>query len=202
MRRWGTLLALCAVVAGCPATTTNLVRTWREPTYTGRDVKKVLVIGLTPNQSNRKVYEYALAARLQEMRYQPLASIDVLPKDRMADKETVAAVIQQYGIQVVLVSRLVSVQSEVEYVPPVAYAPPPGYYGFYPYYAGGYTAVYSPGYVNERQVVYLETNAYDAQQEKLVWSGISKTFDYSSIEGVSASVADTIARALVDQGVL
>ena len=202
MRRYGIVLALCAVGAACTAATTNLVRTWRDPTYTGREIKRVLVIALTPNQNNRKVFEYALAGRLQAMKYEPLASYDVLPRERMADDETITATVKKNDIQIVLVSRLVSLQSEAEYVPPVGYAPPPGYYSFYPYYSGGYATVYSPGYVTQKQVVYLETNAYDAQLGKLVWSGISRTFDYSSIEDVSGSVADTIARALVDQGVI
>jgi hypothetical protein len=202
MKRNGIAVALCVVVAAACGAQTNLVRTWREPAYAGRDVKRVLVIGLTPNQKNRKVFEYALAAQLQGLKYQPLAGIDVLPKDRMADREAIAALVKERGIDIVLVSRLVSLQTETEYVPPAVYAPATASHAMYPYYAGGYATVYQPGYVTERQVVYLETNAYDAPQEQLVWSGLSKTFDYSDIEGVSDSVAKTIVKALQDQGVI
>ena len=200
MKRWLTLVYICALAAACGATT-NLVKTWRDPTYTGRNVKRVLVIALTPNQHNRQVFEYAMASRLQAMKYQPFTGYDLLPRDQMADRAAIADAVKRNGIEIVLVSKLVSVQTETEYVPPAG-APPPGAYGFYPYYSAGYATVYSPGYVQEKQVVYLETNAYDAQKEQLIWSGISKTFDYSSIENISESVADKITRTLVDQGVI
>jgi hypothetical protein len=202
MKRNGIIAALGVVVAAACGPSTNLVRTWREPSYAGRDVKRVLVIGLTPNQHNRKVFEYAVAAKLQDMKYEPVTGIDVLPKDRMADHDAIVAAVKERGVDIVLVSRLVSIQTETEYVPPAAYAPPTASHAMYPYYSGGYATVYSPGYVTERQVVYLETNAYDAQKEQLVWSGVSKTFDYSSIEGVSESVAKKIVQALRDQGVI
>jgi hypothetical protein len=198
MRRTGIVVALCVAAVGCPSASTSLVRTWRDPGYSGREAKRLLVIGLAPNEGNRKTFEYAVAARLQHMKYEPVTAYDVLPRDRMADRETIAAVVKERGIDLVLVSRLVSKHTEAEFVPTAGYATG----GYYPYYAGGYSRVYAPGYVAEREVVYLETNAYDARQERLVWSGTSRTFDHSSIEDVSDSVAEAIASALKDQGVI
>jgi hypothetical protein len=202
MRRGFLVVVLCVVAAACSTTTTQLIRTWRSPAYTPREVKRVLVIGLTPNQHNRKVFEYAMAARLQAMKYQPLAGYDVLPKERVADRALLSATVKEKGIELVLVSRLVSVQTEAEYVPPTYYSPYSASYTFYPYYSTGYETVYAPGYVTTRQVVYLETNAYDAQTEQIVWSSISRTFDYASIEDVSDSVAKEIVHALHEQGVM
>jgi hypothetical protein len=197
MKRYSTVVALGLVAIGCGAST-SLVRTWRDPTYAGGDVKQVLVIGLTPKQENRKAFEYAMAARLEGMKLQPLASYDVLPKEQMAERAAIDAIVKERGIDLVLVTRLVSRNQEPEYVQTAGYV----HGGYYPYYAGGYSRVYAPGYVTEREVVYLETSAFPPTGDKPVWSGVTKTFDYSSIEGVSESVADAIAKALVDQGVL
>lgn len=191
-------LCLCAVACGA---STNLVKTWRDPTYTGREVKRVLVIGLTPNAENQQKFEQAVAERLAKIKVEPFIGYDVLPRGQMADKETVVGVVKKLGIDIVLVTKLVTVRTEAEYVPG-SYAPPPGYHGMYPYYSYGYTAVYSPGYVTQTQAVYLETNAYDGPAEKLVWSGLTRTFDYSSIDSIAFSAAKSITIALADQGIL
>jgi hypothetical protein len=195
------MISLCLCAVACSGASTQMVKTWRDPAYTGREVKKVLVIGLTPKAENQQKFEYAVAERLQKLKIQPFTGFDVLPKGQMADRETITGAVQKLGIEIVVVTKLVSVQNEAEYVPGT-YSPGPAYYGMYPYYSAGYTAVYSPGYVKETQAVYLETNAYDAQAQKLVWSGITRTFDYSSVDTVSASAAKKIVDALLDQGVL
>ncbi len=201
-RSWIVSLGMFALVAtACSSASSQLVKTWRDPTYTGRIVKKVLVIGLSPTAKNQQVFEYAVADRLQKAGVQPFPGYDVLPRGKMADEETIKAVVEKEGIDVVVVTKLVTVRSEKEYVPG-SYTPAPYYHGMYPYYAAGYSAVYSPGYVNEAQAVYLETNAYDVQARKLVWSGLTRTFDYSSVDQAASSVAPTIVRALQDQGVL
>ncbi len=190
-----------ALVAACSSTSSQLVKTWRDPTYTGRNVKKVLVIGLSPTAKNQQAFEYAVADRLQKVGVQPFPGYDVLPRGKMADEETIKAVVAKEGIEIVIVTKVVTMRSETEYVPGT-YTPSPYYHGMSPYYAAGYSAVYSPGYVNEAQAVYLETNAYDVEARKLVWSGLTRTFDYSSVDQVVVSVAPTIVRALQDQGVL
>ncbi len=196
------LVSLCLCAAACGAST-NLVRTWRDPGYTRREVKRVLVIALTPNLQNQRTFEDAMAARLASVQVEPFKAIDVLPQGRMADQDTITEAVRKNAIDLVLVTKLVALRTEAEYVPgSVAYAPSPGYYGMYPYYAAGYTAVYSPGYVTSTQAVYLETNAYDTAAGKLVWSGLTRTFDFSSADAVSTSAAKQIAVGLIDQGIL
>jgi len=194
------MVSLCLCAAACGAST-QVVKTWRDPAYAGRQVKRVLVIGLTPKVENQQKFEYAVAERLQRIKIEPFTGYDVLPKGQMADRETVTRAVEKLAIDIAIVTKLVAVQSEAEYVPGT-YSPQPGYYGMYPYYSAGYAVVYSPGYVKETQAVYLETNAYDAQAQKLVWSGLTRTFDYSSVDSISSSAAEKIVNALVDQGVL
>jgi hypothetical protein len=189
------------VALACSSASSQIVKTWRDPTYAGQEVKRVLVIGLSPNPKNQQAFEYAVADRLQQLGIQPFPAYDHLPRGKMADEETISALVAKERIDVVLVTKLVTVRSEKEYVPGT-YAPAPYYHGMYPYYASGYAAVYSPGYVNEAQAAYLETNAYDTRTKKLVWSGLTRTFDYSSVDSAVVSVAPTIVTALRDQGIV
>jgi hypothetical protein len=201
MRRLA-LVSLCLGAVACSTATTQLVKTWRDPAYTGREVKKVLVIGLTPNPQNQQLFEDAMGERLAKVGVATYTGYATLPKGQMASQEKVVEIVRSLGIEIVVVSRLVALRNEVEYVPTATYAPAPGYYGMYGYYSYGYTAVYTPGYVTQTQAAYLETNAYDVQAEKLVWSGITRTFDYSSVDAVTRSAAKRIVTGLLDQGVL
>jgi hypothetical protein len=200
MKRLATV-CLGLVALACSTTSTQLVKTWREPSYVRGEVKRVLVVGLSPTAKNQQAFEYAVAERLQQIGIQPFPAYDYLPRGKMADEETIAALVKRETIDLVLVTRLVTIRSEKEYVPG-SYAPAPYYYGMYPYYSYGYATVYSPGYVTEAQAAYLETNAYEPQSKKLVWSGLTRTFDYSSVDSAVVSVAPTIVTALRDQGIL
>jgi hypothetical protein len=117
-------------------------------------------------------------------------------------------VVKERAVDLVLLTRLVAVRQEGSYVPPASglgvgvYAPPAAYSGFYPYYSYSHSVVSSPGYVDERTVLQLETRVYDTRSEKLVWSAISKTFDYSSASDVAESVASALIDALVQAHIL
>ncbi len=188
-------LLLCAL--GCGASTT-VVGTWRDPAYATRDVKRVLVIGLTPRAESQQKFEEAMAARLQRAGIEPFKGYDVLPRGQLADEGTVTAAVKKLGIDMVLVTKLVAVRTEAEFVPT---APTPGIYGMYPYYSYSYTTVYATGYVTQVQAVYLETSAFDVPAQKQVWSGLTRTFDYSSIDSIITSAAKRITNALLDQGI-
>lgn len=203
MKRLATpLLALCAVaVAACA--TTQMTNVWRSPNYQGAPNLRILVLGVGPNPANVKIWEDAMAKKLKSLDRQPVTGYSVLPPGQMVDKAEIMALVKQNNIDLVLVTRFVSQKTQVDYVPPtVTYVPPPAYYGFYPYYSYGYGVAYSPGYVTETSVVFLETNAYSAADESLVWSGVSKTFDYSSVGDVASSVASAVAQSLVQTGII
>lgn len=199
MKRWTTLIL--GIALACSSATSQLVKSWREPTYTGREVKRVLVIALAPVAKNQQVFEYEVAGQLVKAGLKPYPGSDVLPKGKMADEAAIMDVVKKEAIDVVLVTKLVTVRSEKEYVPG-AYQPVPAYHGVYSYYSAGYSTVYAPGYVNEAKAAYLETNAYDVASNRLVWSGLTRTFDYSSVDNAVRTVAPTIVRALQEQGIL
>jgi hypothetical protein len=197
-----TLLALCAVaVAACA--TTRMTNVWRSPNYPGSSNLRILVMGVSPNPANVKLWEDAMAKKLKSLNRQPVTGYSVLPPGRMVDKAEIVELVKQNNIDLVLITRFVSQKTQVDYVPPtVTYVPPPTYYGYYPYYSYGYGVAYSPGYVTETSVIVLETNAYSAADESLVWSGVSQTFDYSSVSDIASSVASAVAESLVNTGII
>jgi hypothetical protein len=190
-------LLLAATVAACgPATTMKEV--WKEPSYTPKQSRKVLVIGLAENERNRNIFEEAMQKQLAMHHVETVMGSKTLPADpKSVDQEALKQQVRATGADLALVTRVIGVDKETQYVPgSTYYAPAPGYYGFYGYYYSSYSVVSDPGYLREYQIVKVETNVYDVATEKLVWSGVSHTEDPSSVTQTIDEVSATFVAAL------
>ena len=74
-----------------------------------------------------------------------------------------------------LISRLVCKKTVQTYVPGSVYYPPSYYGNWRDYYGYGSESVYTPGYTAEDEYALMETNLYDARDDKLIWSAASQT---------------------------
>lgn len=205
MNRIAKTVALAGLAAlSCTAASTTLVGSWRDPAYQIRKVNSVLILAVTSDPTRRMVFETSFQNKFQAIGIQPVPGSAVLPVDTMPTREEVLKVVKERNIDLVLVGRLVNVKKEAAYVPPttVMYAPPPGYYGFYPYYSYGYGVAYSPGYMAEWTTIQIETNVFSTATEKLVWSAVSKTVDATSPQEVTDSVAGAVIEGLIEGKVL
>lgn len=84
------------------------------------------------------------------------------------------------------------------YQPAMTY--PSHYRGFYGYYGYGWPTVYAPAHLQADTVVTIETNVYSVTEDKLLWSGISETFNPSDVATVVNDIADAASRELRRQG--
>ena len=168
-------LTLAAVAAGCAAPT-QLTSSWADPAAAGHTYNKIVVVGVTPKTSGRRMYEDAFVHELQSRGVNAVSSYTI-SGDKL-DKDQAAAKLQEIGADAVLVTRLVDKETVETYYPPTysTYAAPSAYYGgWYGYYNMGYTYMSSPGYVAQDHVFKVETNLYNVAQDKLAWSGLTET---------------------------
>lgn len=189
-----TLLFL--MIASCATTTLDSV--WRDPNYQGGKLKKVFVIGVAREETNRRLFEDKFVARLKTYGTDALSSYTIIPSKEKLDEATVENEIKTLRVGAVLITRLVNVKKETEYVPTTRYTPrsyPSGWYGGY---SRSYENVNSPGYGVGYEVVSLETRIYDTQTEKLIWSGLSTTVLEDSVAKAIQSVIDAIVKSLSD----
>ncbi|MBS7564414.1 hypothetical protein KHS38_08340 [Mucilaginibacter sp. Bleaf8] len=78
-----------------------------------------------------------------------------------------------------------------------------GYYNrFWTYYNNWYPYLYAPGYYDQQQVYYLETNLYDARTEELIWAAQSETYDPSSIDNFLKGYVKSIHERMVKDGLI
>jgi hypothetical protein len=79
----------------------------------------------------------------------------------------------------------------------------PGYYGgFYGMYGYGWGAAYSTGYLRTDTIVSVETNLYQLDGDKLLWSGVTETFNPNEITKMVNEIADTVSKDLRSRGLL
>jgi len=164
------------VLASCAAST-QLMHSWADPAAAGHQFKKIVVVGATPQSATRRNYEDAFTQELAARGVQAVPSYQLVGEGQI-DKDAAAQKIKDAGCDGILVTRLVDKSTEQTYYPPTysaVAAPAPYYGGWYGYYNMGYTYMSSPGYVTTDQVYKIESNLYDINGDKLMWSGLTQT---------------------------
>jgi hypothetical protein len=181
-------LALAVVATSC-GTSSTLTQRWSDESYQGSPGQKMMVIALAPAERNMLIWESAFSGALSKAGVQPIPGSKFIPHGKEVDDAALKQTIRESGVNLVAVTRLLAVDKEQEYVPGTSYyTPAPGYYGMYGYYHSSYAFVSSPGYIQENTIVKLETNVYDVNTEKLVWSGVSETLNPETAQDVANSV--------------
>ena len=190
---WGTLgitTTVCfLVLASCSSTTLTAV--WKDPSYQGGNLGKVLIVGVARNDAIRRLFEDEFTARLKARGTDASPSYRIIASTEMLDQDTVNARIESLGMDAVLITRFVNQKKETVYTPGTYYSG-----GWYDWYSRGYGYVTSPGYYTEYEVIRLSTNVYETQTGKMIWSGLSDTVTGGSTEVEIKEVIDAIIKSL------
>ncbi|HMF43916.1 MAG TPA: hypothetical protein VKQ32_24755 [Polyangia bacterium] len=176
-------LAAAALSIGCA--TTEMTNTWTDPSAKGAAMSKIAVICLAKDPGLRRIAEDATAAQMGGTHAVP--SYQVLDEIDLKDREAVKSRLNAAGFDGVLVMRLAAVSEHVT-----------AYNTFDSYYAYGVGTVYGPGpgEVETNTIVHIVSNLYSLEQNKLVWSGTSKTFDPQSARQAMTDVGQAVAKSL------
>jgi hypothetical protein len=162
------LLACIILSASCA--TTKMTDVWKDDNYRGT-IRKVVVVGIFKESDTRKIFEDEFADRLRARGLEAIASRKLASDAEMPDKDLMLRKIREFGADTVLVTRVMDMETVKTAVPGQSFAVP-GYYGYYGMYYG-YS--YRPGYTLQEGFAFMETNMYNVGDEKLAWSGRSKT---------------------------
>ena len=174
--------------------TTELTGVWRDENFHGK-INKVAVIGTFQRPITRNLFEDEFVRQLKAHGVNAVASYTVVPIDELPDDNIVREKIGRLGVDSVIVTRLVDRRTVETYVPGQAYALP----GFYGSWGPYHRYVYSPGYVVADEYAFAETNIYEVQGEKLIWSARSETLmSGTSQERMQSFVSIMVGRLLSD----
>jgi len=211
------------LAAGC-GSSTKLVGSWTDKDHKNIHLEKIGVAALTPNTSGRYLIERALVSNFKANNINAVATYDTWPlagkigehpeifKDSEGLKNKVKAKVAEQGMDGLLIITLIDKQTAERYVNTNNYyAGAPvgmiGYYGqpygaYYNYYAFSAGSVYDSGYYVEDVTYYLEAKLFDAKNEKLLWTGRTKTTNFASIEDEAVKFSDIIVKDLLSKKVL
>jgi len=180
---------------------TKLTSAWKDPSYQGQP-RKIMVIGVAKKPITKRIVEDEFVRQFKARGTDAVAGYTVMPDEKQADHAVIAAKMKEQGADAVLISRLASKKTVHTYVPgSVSY--PPAYYGNWrDYYGYGTQAVYTPGYTAEDEYALMETNLYDAGNDKLIWSASSETELRGSDQNQIKSYIGVMVKAMADQKLL
>ena len=191
-------LTLTVLVSGC-GSGTNVVQSWRDPDVTVEvgSIKKMLVIALLRDEATRRMAEDEIVSQLPGRAVSSYLYLGPLPTE--LEMEPFMERLRTDGFDGLMIMRLAEVETQQTYVPgsyPAYYGSPYGYYGYsYPMYA-------SPGYVQTDQYYRVETNFYSVATEKLVWSGVTSSFNPTSLTGTLDDIVKAIREKMEFEGFL
>jgi hypothetical protein len=158
-----TQLATCA--------TTYIDSFWRDQAYQARP-HKIMIIGIAKSPANKRTLEDDFVKQIKLQGTDAVSSYAILPDDKDSNKDVIATKMKEQGADAVLITRIASRKAVFTNVNGV-YAPPQSYGSWQNYYE--YVNLSSAGYVEETKYAVMETNMYDAGNDKLIWSASSKT---------------------------
>ena len=197
------LLSLVFLLAGCSST--KLVTSWSEPAFTGKPLRKLLVIGVMENELQRNVYEDQFVKMLQDHGVTGIAAYSVIRGDDLHYSESdIREAVRQTGADGSVIARLGAIRKEQRYVPPTyEYEPAFGYRrGFYGYYGMSYRYVSTPGYMTTDTIVELETTVFSTATEQMIWAGSTRSINPSSATSVVEKNASLIIKDMKKAGLL
>lgn len=192
------LIALTALLAACAST--HVASTWRDAEDKAAPVTKLIVFAAAKDDAIRRLAENRAVQSL------PRGTVGVpsytLFEKLDPDEAKIRERLIKEGFDGALVSRLVSIDRNKDYVPPQTHIvqPYPGY-GYLPYYRSFYWyypqayAYTTPGYVTENTRYVVETLLYRLPDGKPVWSAVSETVNPNS----TIAMVNEIVRLVGDE---
>jgi hypothetical protein len=162
---------LCSIILVLSVTfinacaTTALTSVWKNETYQGGPLRKILIIGVDRNQGMKRLLENEFVLQLKSKGIDAVPSHTILHEDTILEKEMITAKISELRIDSVLITTLVDVK-ETEAYESSTFLAPTEFYGYYMQCCYNVMSGYN---------VEIETRIFDARYDTLIWSALSAT---------------------------
>ena len=193
------VLAIGTALTACSSF--DLTNSWRSPDFKGPAMRKVLVLGLSPSDATRRIFEDGFTQALTAAGVTAASSYGPLPEHGKISDDRLKAAVAQAKADSVLITRLLRVEQKADVVQPVA-PPIGGYYrtGFYGWYGSAWAGV--PANVVAYNVLTLETTLWDMRNETVIWSGTTEAIQPSDIAKATNDMAKVLIEKMKKDGVI
>ena len=191
-------LLIAIIIFSC-SPSTQLTDIYADETFVGKEIKKILVLGMTTDEWKRKVYENEFRSQLLTYNVEVLTAWQELPKGEQLNKETFEKYFKDKNVNAVLVAieggestdkTLYTAGSGNVYVG----------VGFYGFYASTASYYFNSDYLAEEKVVHMRTNLYETKDAKLIWSAKSQSYEPANTGDVIKAVSRNVVSELNRKG--
>jgi len=188
------VLLLCLLMASCA--NTRLMQSWKEADLK-QSYKHPMIIGISDSQQTRRIYENYLVAQLKKKKVTATPSHTLINSKQTINRDTVVSAIQGTDIDSVLVTYLVSADSELKYHDsPLSVSG--GYSGSADSNMMSSTLITNRGRYSDEETIVLKNDFYDARSQDIVWSAQTKTVAADSIDEIIVDVSKLLVTELFD----
>lgn len=205
----------CAALAGCASTPTSLDAQWVNPQAAGkRNLNDIMVMSAVRDSTNRRIFEDRMVAALQAAGVKATQSYKFIPEEGPVSEERLRGVLLKAGATHAMVSRIVSVSTQVNVTPGMVMGPGwgpgwgwgggwgPGWGGFVAY-QNAVWATSVPPQVWTTQNVHADTRVFDAADAVVQWSAATTTATgYGSVMQLIDQFVQLIVSAMAKDGVI
>jgi len=190
------VLLLTVAVASCA--TTSLVDSWKEEGTHG-PYKHPMIIGVSDSQQTRQIYEKHVVAELKKRNITATPSYKSITSKHKINRDTIIDAVKDTNIDAVLLTYLVSADSEMKYRDsPLSM----GYSGNVEDHRISDTIVSKRGVSRSEEVYVLKNDLYDVRSKSLVWSARTKSVGPESVDQVIEEVTALLIKEMFSDGIL
>lgn len=199
-------ISLLILSYGC--TTSKITNSWISDDIAPQKFQKIMVLGLI-KESDRSIQqkmENHFVGDLKDLGYNAISSLQEYgPKafDKMTEEEAISK-LKNSGVDAVITIVLLDKVRERNYVPSRINYSPYGYYQnrFWGYRGSLYNRIYEPGYYIIDTKYFWESNLYEMNTQKLIYSVQTQSFDPANSEIMGHEYGKMIVNRMVKDFVL
>lgn len=200
MKKISVLAFLLSSIFFVSCNSTKITSSWRDPDVHVHinQLNKVLVVALLKNETNRHKAEDEMVKYLNG---KGIVSYNYLDENfNKKDETELRKKIKSDGFDGAITMRLIDVDKEKVYVPGERNLYPDYYNNFNSYYHRNIEFYTTPGYYVVTKTFLVETVVYSIADDKIIWSGITKTFNPEGAEKMSSEITKTIYKKMTAEG--
>lgn len=201
-------LILLLLLLGCSSA--ELVSTWKNPDIVIFDANKVLVVGMTPVEDGRELFETKMRRELRKRDIEAMRSIDLFDVEfthTARTEEELDEVEQQLldrDFDAILFTKVLGSESRQSFSQRMAELD--NYYGgFQEDYLTHQDIYYDPEYYEEFMVYHVETSLYCicvGKERELIWRGAIDITDPTNIRKTVDDYVKLLVLAMQEEDVL
>ncbi len=190
------VLILSVLSASCA--NTKITENWVDENH-HKTYKHPMVIGVSDSQQTRQIFEKHVVAKLKKVNITAIPSYTLINSKQKMNRETAIAAIEGKDIDAVIVTYLVSSESQVKHhKSPLS----KGYIGDIEGSKMSATLVATRGRSSHSEIVTLKSDIYDAVSKNLVWTVQTKTVAPESIDEVIIDVTELLIKQMFSDNII